>query len=543
MRHIYDTTLLGCAWFSWYDFPARDNVLLVGDIPSAAYRETERIFTRVYKYDDCKFNDDIKFSLILVFGGYNKNENIIFLKKIKKHLDRESVLLWAADNKLGTRFFCNDKHLGNEGEYLTLSEWKCLFAAVDIELTNIYYVMPDWHTAHRIYGTITTEIDKQVLKYADPENMTGDEAELIDSAIDSGMFTQMVNAFIFEYRCNGSSENIEEIKLSPTKGRRYSSAMKLYKNKAVKKPLYYGGNVKMIYDNNESLIARGLKIVPQQFIDGKIIMPYIEAPLASKILAEAANQSPEKFHVMLEKFWLCILQSSDRSNENMFPVKLATKNVLRKAYVDMVPTNAFYINGEYVFFDQEYVYDNYPAEFVMFRALMILYRSEKALEKCLPLDEVKRWFGLEELWNVFWKIEEKYIQVKLLRKDIYARYYDNTSIDRYTINKNRNIMSRINYLHEANLFYAVEGKKIVLFGAGECCRRYLIKYGDKYPPAYIIDNDERKWHMHKQGIEILSPQQLNQENIDELHVIICSRYVESMAKDLRRMGIFDYRVF
>ena len=179
----------------------------------------------------------------------------------------------------------------------------------------------------------------------------------------------------------------------------------------------------------------------------------------------------------------------------------------------------------------------------MFRALMILYRAEETLEKKVPLNEAKRWFGLEKLWEVFEEVEEKYIQSKLLRKDIYGKYYDNSNVDRWIINKNHNSRTNINNLHEANLFYNIEGKKVVLFGAGEYCHRYLTKYGGKFPPAYIIDNDEKKWHMYKQGVEILPPQQLNQENIDELHVIICSRYIDSMKKDLQRMGIFDYRVF
>lgn len=544
MRYLYDNTLLGCAWFSWYDFPVRDSVLLVGDVPSVAYRETEQIFARVYHYDDNKFHDNIKFSVILVFGGYDYRENKILLFKLKKHLTKESILLWAADNKLGTRFFCNDKHLGVEGEYFTLSEWKRLFVDANIKLTKVYYVMPDWHMAQRIYGTVTTEIDKQILKYVDPQNMTGDEADLLDAVIDNGMFIKMANAFLFEYRCDNIIDDITEIRLSPTKGRRYSSTIKLYKDKVVKKPLYYSGNVKKIYDNNEELGARELNIVSQQYIDDRIIMPYIDAPLVSKAMVEAVAQSPEKFHDMLNKFWQCILLSSDKSNENNFPVKnIPTKTVLRRAYVDMVPTNAFYIKGKYVFFDQEYVYDNYPAEFVMFRALMILYRAEETLEKNVPLNEVKKWFGLENLWDLFGEIEEKYIQSKLLRKDIYGRYYNNSKVDRYIIGKNHNCVTNINELHEANLFHEIVGKKVVLFGAGEYCHRYLTKYGGEFPPAYIIDNDERKWHMYKQGIEILPPQRLKQENIDELHVIICSRSIDSMKKDLQRMGIFDYRVF
>ena len=543
MRNIYDNTLLGCAWFSWYDFPAYDSVLLAGDVCSMACQETKRIFARVYYYNDYPFDDDIKFSAVLVFGGYDYAENKILLNRLKKHLLNNSVLLWAVDNKLGTRFLCGDKHLGNEGEYFTLSKWKKLFLDVNIVLNQVYYVMPDWHTAQRIYASSVSSVDEQCLKYVDPKNMTSHESELLNDVIENGIFTQTANAFLFEYRCDNIRENILKIMLSPTKGRRYSSAILLYVDKAVKKALYHGGSVKNIYDNNIEICTRGINIVPQKYIKENIVMPYIDAPLASKVMVETAAHSIDKFHDMLDTFWQCILLSSNRGNKTeLINKNIPMKNLLRKAYIDMVPTNAFYIQGEYVFFDQEYVYDNYPAEYVMFRALMILYGREKSLEQKIPLNEVKKWFGLENLWPTFLEIEEKYLQPRLLRYDVYGKYYDNIIVNSYII-KNNNCIKNISDLYEENLFHDVEGKKIILFGAGEYFNRYLTKYGSEHPPAYIVDNDKKKWHTYKCGVKILSPQYLQQENASDLRVIICSSYIDDMEKDLQRMGIYDYRVF
>ena len=544
IRDIYDNTLLGCAWFSWYDFPAYDSVLLAGDVSNMAYHETKRMFTRVYYYNDYIFDEDIKFSAVLVFGGYDYAGNKILLNRLKKHLTSESVLLWAVDNKLGTRFLCGDKHLGNEGEHFTLSAWKKLFLDVNVVLSQVYYVMPDWHTAHRIYSTAVSRVDEQCLKYVDPKNMTSCEYELLNDVIDNGIFIQTANAFLFEYRYDNIRKNISKIKLSPTKGRKHSSVILLYDEKAVKKALYHGGSVKNIYDNNMELCTNGINIVPQQYINENIIMPYIDAPLASKVMAETAMHSIERFHDMLNDFWKCILLSSNRGNKTEFIKKnIPVKNILRKAYIDMVPTNAFYIQGEYVFFDQEYVYDNYPAEYVMFRALLILYGEEKSLENEIPLNEVKKWFGLEKLWPFFLEIEEKILQPKLLRHDVYGKHYDNVIVNRYIIKKNYNCIRNISDFYEENLFHDVEGKKIILFGAGEYCNRYLTQYGSEHSPAYIVDNDEKKWHTYKCGVEILSPQYLQKEKASDLRVIICSSYIDDMEKDLQRMGIYDYRVF
>ena len=62
-------------------------------------------------------------------------------------------------------------------------------------------------------------------------------------------------------------------------------------------------------------------------------------------------------------------------------------------------------------------------------------------------------------------------------------------------------------------------------------------------PKFIVDNNENKWHTFKQGIEIFAPTVLADKEADALRVIICSRFVEEIGKQLQSMGIDDYRVY
>mgnify|MGYP006916146346 CR=1 FL=1 len=253
IRKVYNSTLWGCAWFSWYDFPQYDSVLLVGNVPEMAYQELNRLFVHVYRYDESVHEYDIKFSAVLVFGGYNRKKNNVLLKKMKNLLSTNGVMLWAADNKLGTRFLCGDKHLENVGEYFTLATWKLIFAKSEIKLTKIYYLMPDWHMVKRIYAKEPNEIEKNCLHYTDPENLIRNETELLKDILDDKMFSKMANAFLFEYRRDNQKSNLIEIQFSPTKGRKDSSVLYLYPDKVVKSSLYDGGSVKHIYDNGERL--------------------------------------------------------------------------------------------------------------------------------------------------------------------------------------------------------------------------------------------------------------------------------------------------
>lgn len=47
---------------------------------------------------------------------------------------------------------------------------------------------------------------------------------------------------------------------------------------------------------------------------------------------------------------------------------------------------------------------------------------------------------------------------------------------------------------------------IVLFGAGNMCRNYLKCYGEKYPPLFTCDNNQKVWGTDFYGLEVKPPE-------------------------------------
>ena len=43
------------------------------------------------------------------------------------------------------------------------------------------------------------------------------------------------------------------------------------------------------------------------------------------------------------------------------------------------------------------------------------------------------------------------------------------------------------------MFENIKGKKIILFGAGMMMEDYMKKWGNRYRPEFLVDNDENKW--------------------------------------------------
>ena len=546
---ICSDTLWEAAWFSWYDFPVTDSVLVAGQVPASAFYELALRFKSVSRFDWQDNYDGGIFSAIIVFGGLgNWETNRKFLAAIKRALSPQGVLLWAVDNKMGTRFLCGDVHITEEGDYFTRAGWEELFKAVAMPLKCVYGIMPDWRLARNIftdeYSLSCDLMQRLELYYAEPSRLFRNEKELLRDLAECYSFSAFANGFLLEYRSADTNKVVRYVDMSPDKGRVAASVLLNYDDGHVeKKPLFVGGSVASIYRNGEELRRRGLAFVEQKYADGKIKMPYMVAPLLSRRLKEAARRSVQEFRSLMERLWMCIVESSDESAQSDFPDKGADCGViLTRAYIDMVPSNVFVVGEKFIFFDQEYCYDNYPAKYVLYRALVTLYAAEPEISMFISLKTVQEWFGMTHLWSIFQEADSNFVwQVRNweLYKDIYTKYVAN----QHNIDRNKRLLERIDKIVKSDMFSALNGKDIVIFGAGASCDRYLQEYGVLYRPKFIVDNNEHKWHTYKQGIEILAPAVLADSGGSALRVIICSNFVEQIGKQLQSMGIDDYRVY
>ena len=93
------------------------------------------------------------------------------------------------------------------------------------------------------------------------------------------------------------------------------------------------------------------------------------------------------------------------------------------------------------------------------------------------------------------------------------------------------------------MFDNVDGKKLVLFGAGMMFDDYMKKFGRKYKPDFIVDNDKNKWGRNRQGVEIKSPEAILSVPAGRRKVIVCSAHYPEIEKQLQEMGITEYSVY
>ena len=551
LKRLYQESELGWALIGWYDFPGTSRVLIAGQYSAACVALMQQIFQQVEFYECGRDYPAFAFDAVLVFGEMRSREECIsFLVQVShgNWLQPHGVLLWAADNRLGARFLCGDSRLDPQGNCYTRQEWQDIFQLAELTQPRFHYVMPDWHFPRNIYTDdylpAENSLSRMDFIYVCPENIIRSEQDLVKDGIKNGIFPAIVNSFLMEWsRTITKDQQAMYVDLTADKGHKASALICYMNRKVCKKPLFPKGSVAAIYKNGERLRSHGIAVIAQKYQERCIWMPYIHAPLMSDVLFSKAKESSAGFFSLLEQWWQYILRSSAIvAGKCDFPIDLPGEcgPILAKAYLDFIPSNCFFYQGKFLIFDQEYVCANYPAKFVLYRGVIVLYGICPELRKYIPLPAVIEKYGLAPLWQAF-----QYVDSELFIKKLY--FYTSCrrehQITYRVLLRNKRLLSQLSMVAFQDLFSDLGPKTLILFGAGHWCEKFLQEYGNHCHPRYIVDNNVKLWNQQKYGLEIRSPEVLRSEKKGGIRVIICSQYHETMASQLEQMGIKEYRVY
>lgn len=244
----------------------------------------------------------------------------------------------------------------------------------------------------------------------------------------------------------------------------------------------------------------------------------------------------------MDAFHAAILQSSDI----VTPDKGDGEGpILARGYWDMVPLNSFYIDGKFVFFDQEFSLAPCPANFVIYRAIAAFYSGNPDFEKFFPMRNLLERYGLMERLNKWQRMASERM-ISLRQEKELALYHEKVRRNDAIVAENR---ERMGYSYEeyqrifADIFRDAGRKELVLFGSGRFAKRYLASYGKNFPICFIVDNNKDKWGQAIDGVPIKSPDALFDGERRKYKVLICIRDYAEVERQLRRMGITDYSVF
>lgn len=585
-KKVYDTVQaeelireISKALLQWYDFREGSRMLYVGD--EDPYAEVLSGHAGQMIYASCsmlkeagwqeKFEAFFDYA-VCIEALESDREPLKILGIMQKILKPDGTLLLGLNNRLGLRYFCGDRDPYTNRNFDGIENYRRAYAKKeDIfqgrmfdreelkqmllesgwekESFQFFSVLPDLHNPAFLYSEdyLPNEdlANRLFPTYNYPDTVFVEEEPLYQSLMENGMFHQMANAYLIECTKAGNLSDICHVTSSLERGRENALLTVIHKSGIVEKRAVYPEGVvrlEQIVDNGKDLEAHGLRIVDASIVDGVCCMPYVKAESGHLYLKGLLQTNKEAFLEKLDHFRDLILQSSEVIKPDEGD---GQGTVLRKGYLDLVPLNSFYQDGEFVFFDQEFCKENYPANVLIYRMVATLYAGNIELQKLLPMDELLERYDLLRYKQQWKKLEGEFLS-DLLNKRELRIYHEKCRRNAGIVSANRQRMnySEMDYQRLfVDVFKGVEGRRLFLFGSGLFAKQFIGMYGNEYSIEAVVDNNESRWGSEIEGIRIQSPDILKSLKDEEYKVIVCIKNFLSVIRQLDELGVKKYSIF
>lgn len=562
----------------WYDFKRDSSVLYIGNRKEAiakmlAEKPVALLCLSEEQFCDAGWRRDHKegFDYLIAIESLEKCERPEKTLEIWRGLLKENgKMLLGMNNRLGIRYFCGDRDPYTDRNFDGVENYRRVYAKEtdgfrgrcysrwELEKMlkeagwsnfQFFSVLPDLHNTNMIYAEDylpNEDLANRLFPtyhYADAVFL--EEAPLYASLEENGLFHKMANAWLIECAPKGEESDVRHVTSSMERGRESALCTIIHRTGIVeKRAVYPEGRERLekLAAHATELKEHGVPVVDTRLENGVCVMPQMNAEVGQVYLKKLVRKDKALFLQEMDHFRDLILQSSDIVKPDQGDGEGA---ILRKGYVDMVPLNSFYIDGDFVFYDQEFCEENYPANAIISRMVGTFYAGNVELMKILPVEELYERYGLTKYRERWQRMEGEFLADLRNARELRI-YHEACRASAETINANR---QRMNFSTDeyqrlfVDIFHNVEGRKLILFGSGNFTKKFLAMYGQDYPVYAILDNNEGKWGQSMEGIKICPPTILEELESGDYKVLICIKSYLSVMRQLKALGVKDYGIF
>lgn len=511
------------------------------------------------------------------------------LKACHKMLKSSGRIVLGTENRYAIKYICGDRdpytnhsfdgmenyrRLSDEdrnliaGRCYSMAELKLMLSQAGFENDKFYSVMPSLQETQLVYAEGYEPVEELAMRYFPlynyPDSVFLEEQYLYTDLIKNGMFHKMANAYIIECSMDGRLDDTLHATISLDRGHDNALVTSICEHDGVrnviKRAVYKEGihKLKEMQDNLYDLHTRGINVVDSSVENDIFIMLYVDAPVAMNELKAIAKKDRNAFLKAMDDMYELILNSSEHTGIISEKDRNSADGrdlgpILEKGYIDMVPLNCFYdgtiedSKSRFIYYDQEFYWDNCPAKAIMYRSISIIYDgTDKEFERIMPRTELLNRYGLAECEDVWQRMSSRFTETLRNQKPL-RPYYENKRVDGRILYTNR---EKINYSAKEyqKIFVDIfdgfdDSKKLILFGSGRFTERFLFQFAGDYNIYSIVDNNSAKWGTTMQGVPINSPDILKDTPEKDRHIIICIKGYNGVVNQLKDMGITDYHIY
>ena len=373
-------------------------------------------------------------SLIGTMENYEINNETKAYKKLQKILDivsnyinEESKIILVADNKYGMKFWttlqAQKNILCNQTFALSKTMIEKILKERGFEYFKYYYVLPDYKVPNAIftdrYLPNMESIHRNFL-YGEEDFVNFNETDAYIEILkeDTEKFKFFANSFFVEIgKKQFDDNNIKFVSYTNLRKSKYNIQTIIYKDIVEKTNITKEAksHIDSIKNNIEIMEKRNIKTV-DKYENGKIISKFIENGKSyEKVLLDLLiSEKFDEFFECINKYKISLLNkleevkySNIKENNIFTKYNIEYKNEMQSLKFvkyglwDLIFQNAFYINNELYFYDQEWFDYNIPVEFIIYRAIAY-FPSAHAFIKT---DELYKRLGLEKYLELFQKLD------------------------------------------------------------------------------------------------------------------------------------------
>lgn len=408
-----------------------------------------------------------KFDYIVLIGIMPRLKEVIgkniklmdVLKMLESNLKQNGKFLVAVDNQFGLRYFAgNPENMLNQKfksltgysdepermECFTKSKIKEQLENINYK-ANFYYPLPDYRIPNVIFS------DKQQAKYNSVDKYDAycnENSTIIMNEIDvfreilkseEEMFSFFANSFLMEISKQEMPIKYQYISFNNMRKENYRLITKITEEYVEKEIV--NEKAHKHYDNIKENIdyMKENKIKTVDYVEnGNIKSKYMkQEKLLNNVIVKALENKDQDLVDHIMEQYRKILENNTYQEVNYentvfakYNIEIEDKEIIqqmhfqKKGLWDMTFKNCFYLEDEFYFFDQEWMEENLPAEYILYRS--ILYTI--SLRRFVNIEE---WFEKYELtkYRKIFEALDNQLQEKIRNHNSWCFYSQNKYFD------------------------------------------------------------------------------------------------------------------
>ena len=457
-----------------------------GEAIAKRHEKKENLEVIIGNLKDIKFEE--KFDYITLIGIleyapiiYNTENSFIDLLKLVKELLKENgKLLLATNNKFSMRNWSvknvDDKNLeydaicsfkdNNESQLFTKAKLDEMLKKVGLENKKYYYPLPDYKFTNVIftqdYMPTLNNLNRNMTFFKDSDIINFHENNAYKEVLtqDKKLFDFFANSYLVEIGQNVTKNNIKFITYWNNRKPEYRLRTVIQGDKVYK---YNTNNlsknhIQTLKNNIDILNKSGIKTL-DSYDEEKTISKYVvNCKSYDEIIIEGYdNYGIEKVIELINNFKNKIinkLEATD-SKDNVFDKygipynnqEIEGLHFVKNGLWDLNFQNCFEIDNDLYVYDQEWIDNNVPVEYIIYRDILIF----EELKKRVDINELYERLNLSKYVELFYKLvkatEEKIMSEPIKKahnrpiKNVLGLYVENENLKNQNNELNNNLQN------------------------------------------------------------------------------------------------------